>query len=288
MVLGRRRPAALLVATVAGAAVLAGTPAAGAAPEATGTATLVLRDVVLRGIEITGAEDPDSGPDGGPVPVVRLAVRDLADVSHLTLERPLADGSLRVAGTATPQARISARDGIRLDATRACVRGLGITELGLLRGVLDGPLNEAFTLDPETGFRPTWATWLANAVGTTDVAIVVEELRADVGAVEAAGLELAGARLIRDGRPAEGAGCGNVAGTAAAPLDPGVGPATPEDVAAELRRAEAVPDGMSVPELLRGDLDGGGGGGQAGEDGGVGGVGEDLPDGDEDRRPDVP
>lgn len=276
MLRSRRRRAALLAVAVLGAAALAGAAPAGAAPEPSGTVTLVLRDVVLRGIEITGAEDPDSGPGGGPAPVVRLEVGRLEGASALTLDRPLPDGSLRVA--AGPS--VSASAGVRLDATRACVRGLGITELGLLRGVLDGPLNDAFAVDPERGFEPTWATWLANAVGSTDVAIVVEELRADVGSLSAPGLELAEARLIRDSQGAGGAGCGGDAGTAGAPLDPAAGPDTPEEVAAELRDADAVPEGMSVPDLL--------GGGEAVQDGGVGGVGEDLPDGDEDGGPDVP
>ncbi|MGF1662595.1 MAG: hypothetical protein ACFCVG_09015, partial [Kineosporiaceae bacterium] len=246
---------------VAGAAP-AGAAPAGAAPEPSGTVTLVLRDVVLRGIEISGAEDPDSGPDGGAVPVVRLEIATLAGASALTLDRPLPDGSLRIAA-GTGGSGVAAAGGVRLDAARACVRGLGITELGLLRGVLDGPLNEAFAVDPEAGFQPTWATWLANAVGSTDVAIVVEELRADVGSLEAPGLQLTGARLVRDGEPAGGAGCGDVPGTAAVPLDAGSGPDTPEEVAAQLREAEAVPEGMSVPELL-GE---GGSGTGAGRDG---------------------
>ncbi len=280
MVRSRRRRAALLAVAVACGGALAGVAPAGAAPEPSGTVTLVLQDVLLRGIEISGAEDPDSAPDGGAAPVVRLEVGSLVEASALALDRPLPDGSLRIAAGAPAGSGVAAPAGVRLDATRACVRGLGITELGLLRGVLDGPLNEALAVDPEAGFQPTWATWLANAVGSTDVAIVVEELRADIGALEAPALELAGARLVRDAGAAGGAGCGTAPGTAAAGPDPALGPDTPEEIAAELRRVEAVPEGMSVPDLLSG--------GEAGEDGGMGGVGEDLPDRDEDRGPDVP
>lgn len=197
-------------------------------------------------VEITGAQDPDSGPSGDPVPVVRL------------------------------------------DATRACVRGLAITELALFRGVLDAPLNEAFDVDPAVGFESTWPTWLANAVGTTDVVIVIDELRADLGALAAEGLELPGAVVLRDVESAGDAGCAATRPAPAAAVD------SPVEIAEELQRVDAVPEGASIPDLLGGTFDGAPTGAlvpgrrEPDENGGVGGVGEDLPHGDEDGGPDVP
>jgi hypothetical protein len=87
-----------------------------------------------------------------------------------------------------------------LDATWACVRGLGITKDRILAGVLDGPLNDALAVDPARGFEPTWVIWLANLIGATDVPVVIDELRAEVAALDADALRLPGATVVRDSR----------------------------------------------------------------------------------------
>ena len=210
-----------LPATAAPAA--AGTPALGFPGRArgNGVATLVLRDVVLVGVNIGGATDPNSGPEGRPVPVVRLRVGSLREASSLELARPFAGGSLRLAaGRAVPSggragADVSARGGVVLDATWACVRDLGVTDARLLEGLLDGPLNEALDVDPARGFRPTWATELANLVGLTPVPIVVDEFRAEVAALDAESLRLPGTTVVRDERaPAALAACSSRSPTA--------------------------------------------------------------------------
>jgi len=127
---------------------------------------------------------------------VLLAVASLSEVAELGMGRPLADGSLRIGAgptdsRTTPAA--SARGGITLQATYACVRGLGLTRLGLLRGILDAPLNQALDVDPTVGFQPTWATELANVIGSTGIEIVIEELQADVAQLDAADLTISDA-----------------------------------------------------------------------------------------------
>jgi hypothetical protein len=188
------------VAVVLGAVwASAGAPAAVASPgqeRGNGVATVVLRDVVLTGIAITGTTDPDSGPDGGPVPVVRLTVTTLSRSGGRDLVRPEPAGSTRIRAGAPGPAVTGRR--LVLDATWACVDGLGVTEAGLLSGLLDEPLNEAFDVDPRSGFEPTWVVALANFVGSLPVPIVIDELRAEVADLRAAELDLPRAQVNRD------------------------------------------------------------------------------------------
>lgn len=201
------------------ALVLAGLLAAGpgAAPgsaspgqeRGNGVATLVLRDAVLVGISIRGGDDPNSGPDGGPVPVVRLRVSRLSDGTSLHLVRPTSDGSLRVATRSRSRGGdVTGRD-VVLDATWACVRGLGITRAGLFRGWFDDPLNDALDVDPQEGFDPNWVTDLANGIGALRVPVVVRELRAEVAALDAERFSLPGATVVRSDRRVQPLGeCG--------------------------------------------------------------------------------
>jgi len=210
---------ALLAVLASGAVGAAARPAVASPGQArgNGVATLVLRDVVLVGISIDGATDPDSGPDGGPVPVVRLRVGSLREASSLQLHRPVRDGSLRLAAGGPAGGSVSARGGIVLDATWACVRGLGVTEAGLLAGWLDAPLNEALDVDPRTGFRGNWMTALANLIGLTPVPLVIGELRAEVASLDAEALRLPGTTVVRDGRrPGELLPCSSRAATSPA------------------------------------------------------------------------
>ncbi|MGL5928877.1 MAG: hypothetical protein ACRCY8_08085 [Dermatophilaceae bacterium] len=238
------RTRAAAVVTVLGAVLgAAGSPAAVASPgqdRGNGVATVVLRDVVLTGIAITGATDPDSGPDGGPTPVVRLTVATLSRTGGLDLVRPEPAGSTRVRAGA-PGPSVTGRQ-LVLDATWACVDGLGITEAGLLSGLLDDPLNEAFDVDPQTGFEPTWVTALANFVGSLPVPIVIDELRAEVAGLRATELQLPRAQVNR-GRTRVAAlpGCGRPSGTTV----------TPEGA---VRRLDDLPELRDVPDAaeLRG------------------------------------
>lgn len=209
----------LLAVLASGAAGATARPAVASPGQArgNGVATLVLRDVVLVGIAIDGATDRNSGPDGGPVPVVRLRVGSLREASSLRLDRPVRDGSLRLTAGGPAGGSVSARGGIVLDATWACVRGLGVTEAGLLAGWLDAPLNEALDVDPRTGFRGNWMTGLANLIGLTPVPLVIGELRAEVASLDAEALRLPGTTVVRDGRrPGELLPCSSRAATSPA------------------------------------------------------------------------
>jgi hypothetical protein len=212
----------LLVATgtatgTAGGAVAApaapsAAPAAGRPARGDGVAQLVLRDVELTGIELGPATDPDSSPTGGAAAVVRIRVRDLRQTQGLRLTRPVPDGALRVTTAGTSSAA-----GVVLDATWACVRGLGVTSDGLLRGVLDEALNDALDVDPARGFRTTPVVVLANLVGALGVPVVVRELRADVALLRADALRLPAGSIVRTTvrAPAEGT-CGSSDAPAAA------------------------------------------------------------------------
>jgi hypothetical protein len=135
------------------------------------------------------------------------------------------------------------------------VRGLGVTEAALLSGLLDGPLNEALDVDPERGFRGNWVTGLANLVGLTPVPLVIRELRAEVGALDAQALRLPGTTVVRDGdRPGTLLPCSSASPTspsaasaraAGAPVA-GIGAARAVD---RLRRVPALrnlPDARSL------------------------------------------
>jgi hypothetical protein len=240
--------AAVVAAALASALLGVAPPPGAASPgqeRGNGVATLVLEDVVLVGISLTGATDRNSGPGGRPVPVVRLAVRSLTRTSSLDLTRPLADGSLRLTAASGAGGTVRARDGVVLDVPWACVRGLGVTEAGLLSGLLDAPLNEALDVDPAVGFRPTWVTALANLIGATPVPVVIRELRAEVASIDARSLRLPGLRLVRDERRvAPLRACSTPAaarsGPAAAPLAPG----------AALTRLRAVPGLRRLPATV--------------------------------------
>ncbi len=194
--------------TAGGAAAAPSTPAAPAAgrpARGDGVAHLVLRDVELTGIDLGPATDPDSSPTGGRAAVVRIRVRDLRQAQGLRLGRPVPDGALRVTTAGTSSAA-----GLVLDATWACVRGLGVTSAGLLRGVLDEALNDALDVDPDRGFRTTPVVVLANLVGALGVPVVVRELRADVAQLRADALRLPAGSIVRTTAPAPVEGtCGS-------------------------------------------------------------------------------
>lgn len=168
------------------------------------------------------------------MPVARLRVGSIGRAASLDLARPAPDGSLRVAGTGVDG------DDVVLDAAWACVRGLGVTGLGLLSGALDGPLNDVLAVDPDEGSRPSWVEGLANLIGLTPVPLVVDELRAEVAALDADAFALAGARVVRDARvlPPLGA-CG----------EPDAAPVAPEKAVADVRPVPELADLPPAAEL---------------------------------------
>ena len=180
-------PSAPSAPSAPASALASGRPARG-----DGVAQLVLRDVELTGIALAPATDPDSSPAGGKTPVVRIRVRHLRQAEDLRLGRSLPDGALRITTRGTSSAA-----GLVLDATWACVQGLGVTRDGLLRGVLDEALNDALDVDPARGFRTTPVVVLANLVGAVGVPVVVRELRADVARLRADGLHLPAGMIVR-------------------------------------------------------------------------------------------